>query len=76
MNPADQRKRARGQRSLLTDSGYSYQKSGLFSCGHHNLAWELTDGERFSESLHGNIAEFLTETSLTHQHVIISSEES
>src|SRR6202011_1831293 len=61
-------------RSLLTDSGYAYPKSGLFSHGHHNLAWELTDDERFSAS-HGNIAEFLTEISCTHQHVILSSED-
>jgi hypothetical protein len=61
-------------RSLLTDSGYAYPKSGLFSYAHHNLAWELVDDERFSAS-RGNIAELLREISCTHQHVILSSED-
>jgi hypothetical protein len=58
-------------RSLL---GYAYPETGLFSYGHHNLAWELADDQRFSTS-YGNIADLLTEISRTNQEVILSSED-
>jgi len=59
---------------FLNELGIFIPKTGRIYDGHHNIAWELTNDERFSET-HGTLSDLIRELRTSHYDIVILSSE-